>query len=195
VPELARPVDHAADAAFRHLASQRDLDESHPEHQGAAGAVGKERQLRLSATDLGPPTWGQNKSCSKSYAAIINQRQLACTLPRFRPSFVSAKEARMSEAIHEVLAGITTVAEMVAAFRDEDRCRHLLEAMVWAKGRNCPACGYKRSTAIAGRDAGGRSRPVTVPKAYFGGGSKWQVYFVLGSKMEDVYQVRTCSWV
>jgi hypothetical protein len=101
----------------------------------------------------------------------------------------------MSEAIHEVLAGITTVAEMVAPFRDEDRCRHLLEAMVWAKGRNCPACGYKRSTAIAGHDAGWRSRPVTVPKAYFGGSSKWQVYFVLGSKMEDVYQVRTCSWV
>jgi hypothetical protein len=65
----------------------------------------------------------------------------------------------MSEAIHEVLAGITTVAEMAAAFEDEDRCRHLLEAMVWAKGRNCPACGYKRSTAIAGRDAGGRSWP------------------------------------
>lgn len=65
----------------------------------------------------------------------------------------------MSGTVHEVLAGITTVGEMVAAFQDEDRCRRLLEAMVWAKGRNCPACGYKRSTALAGRDVGGRARP------------------------------------
>ena len=65
----------------------------------------------------------------------------------------------MTGAMQEVLAGIATVRDMVAAFEDEDRCRRLLEAMVWAKGRNCPACGHKRSTTITGRDAGGRSRP------------------------------------
>ncbi|SEF06829.1 Transposase zinc-ribbon domain-containing protein [Rhizobiales bacterium GAS188] len=65
----------------------------------------------------------------------------------------------MSGSVHEVLAGVTTVGDMVAAFEDEERCRHLLEAMVWAKGRNCPACGYKRSTALAGRDVGRRARP------------------------------------
>jgi len=65
----------------------------------------------------------------------------------------------MTGAMQEVLAGIATVRDMVAAFEDEDRCRRLLEAMVWAKGRNCPACGHRRSTTITGRDAGGRSRP------------------------------------
>ena len=58
-----------------------------------------------------------------------------------------------------VLAGIRTVADMVAAFEDEDRCRRLLEAMVWPRGRICPACGYRRSTALAGRDVGRRARP------------------------------------
>jgi hypothetical protein len=40
---------------------------------------------------------------------------------------------------------------MVEAFRDEEGCRRLLEAMVWPNGRVCPACGYKRSIALAGR--------------------------------------------
>ena len=66
----------------------------------------------------------------------------------------------MSVALREVLSGIRTVEEMVEAFRDEGRCRRLLEAMVWPQGRTCPACGYKRSIALAGRDMGRhRARP------------------------------------
>jgi transposase-like protein len=62
--------------------------------------------------------------------------------------------------VREVLLGIRTVAEMVEAFRDEEECRRLLEAMVWPNGRACPACGYKRSIALAGRDMGRyRARP------------------------------------
>lgn len=57
------------------------------------------------------------------------------------------------------LAEIRTVAQMTEAFRDEDRCRQLLEAMVWPRGRICPACGYRRSVALAGRDVGRRARP------------------------------------
>ena len=59
----------------------------------------------------------------------------------------------------EVLAGITTVSDMVAAFQDEERCRRLLEAMIWPRGRLCPACGCRNSTALAGRDVGRRARP------------------------------------
>lgn len=60
----------------------------------------------------------------------------------------------------ETLSGIRTVEEMVTAFRDEDHCRRLLESMVWPGGRVCPACGHKRSIAIAGRDMGKRrARP------------------------------------
>jgi ISXO2-like transposase domain/Transposase zinc-ribbon domain len=59
----------------------------------------------------------------------------------------------------EVLAGITTVRDMVTAFADEERCRRLLEAMVWPRGRICPACGCRDSTALAGRDVGRRARP------------------------------------
>jgi hypothetical protein len=59
----------------------------------------------------------------------------------------------------EVLAGITTVSDMVAAFRDEERCRRLLETMIWPTGRICPACGCRDSTALAGRDVGRRARP------------------------------------
>ena len=66
----------------------------------------------------------------------------------------------MTSAIHEVLLGIRTVAQMVEAFRDEERCRRLVEALVWPHGRVCPACGYKRSIALAGRDMGRyRARP------------------------------------
>lgn len=55
---------------------------------------------------------------------------------------------------------IRTIEETVVAFRDEDHCRRLLEGMVWPNGRICPACGYKRSIAIAGRDMGKRrARP------------------------------------
>ena len=62
-------------------------------------------------------------------------------------------------ATRRLFAGITTVIEMVAAFQDEERCRTLLEEMVWPTGRICPQCGYKRSIALAGRDLGRRARP------------------------------------
>ena len=71
----------------------------------------------------------------------------------------------MTGAVREVLLGIRTVAEMVEAFRDEEECRRLLEVMVWANGRVCPACGYKRSIALAGRDMGQyRARPGLVQR-------------------------------
>jgi transposase-like protein len=66
----------------------------------------------------------------------------------------------MPGVVREVLLRIRTVAEMIEAFRDEEGCRRLLEAMVWPNGRVCPACGYKRSIALAGRDMGRyRARP------------------------------------
>src|SRR5690349_23775533 len=57
------------------------------------------------------------------------------------------------------LAEIRTVADMTEAFRDEERCRRLLEAMVWPEGRICPGCGCRRSIALAGRELGRRARP------------------------------------
>ncbi len=65
----------------------------------------------------------------------------------------------MTGSIGDVLAGIATVSDMVAAFEDENGCRRLLEALIWPRGRLCPACGYRRSTALAGRDVGRRARP------------------------------------
>jgi len=62
--------------------------------------------------------------------------------------------------VREVLSGIRTAAEMIEALRDEEQCRRLIEAMIWPHGRVCPACGYKRSIALAGRDMGRyRARP------------------------------------
>ena len=65
----------------------------------------------------------------------------------------------MVGSVRNVLADITTITEMVSAFQDEERCRRLLEAMVWPLGRICPACGCRDSTALAGRDVGRRARP------------------------------------
>src|SRR5215472_2407810 len=66
----------------------------------------------------------------------------------------------MRGTVGEVLLGMRTVAEMVEAFRDEEKCRRLLEVLVWPNGRLCPACGSKRSIALAGRDMGQyRARP------------------------------------
>lgn len=66
----------------------------------------------------------------------------------------------MRETMLAALSNIRTVEDMIAAFRDDDHCRRLLESMVWPDGRICPACGYKRSIAIAGRDMGKRhARP------------------------------------
>jgi hypothetical protein len=42
----------------------------------------------------------------------------------------------------EVLARIKTVPDMTAAFRNEGRCRRLLEQMVWPRGRS-----YSKNTA------------------------------------------------
>lgn len=60
---------------------------------------------------------------------------------------------------HEILSGIRTVVDMAKAFRDEDHCRSLLEALVWPNGRICPCCGYRKSIPLAGRDLGKQSRP------------------------------------
>jgi len=65
----------------------------------------------------------------------------------------------MAGVVRDMLTQIATVADMTAAFADEERCRRLLEAMVWPRGRICPACGYKGSIALAGRDLGRRARP------------------------------------
>lgn len=65
----------------------------------------------------------------------------------------------MTELAREILARVTTVSEMVVAFQNEERCRRLLEAMVWPRGRICPACGCKESATLAGRDIGRRARP------------------------------------
>lgn len=57
------------------------------------------------------------------------------------------------------LGQIKTVADMALAFRSEERCRRLFEQMVWPRGRLCPTCGCRKSTALKGRDYGGRCRP------------------------------------
>jgi hypothetical protein len=63
------------------------------------------------------------------------------------------------KAVCEMLAEIATVSDMVAAFRDEERCRRLVEAMIWPRGRLCPKCGCRDSIALAGRDVGRKARP------------------------------------
>ncbi|WP_027038688.1 IS1595 family transposase [Mesorhizobium ciceri] len=66
----------------------------------------------------------------------------------------------MRETMLAALSNIRTVEDMVGAFCSEDHCRRLLESMVWPDGRICPACGFKRSIALAGRDTGKRrARP------------------------------------
>lgn len=65
----------------------------------------------------------------------------------------------MIDDAHDALTKISTVSGMVEAFGDEDRCRQIVEAMVWPRGRVCPACGFRQSTALAGRDEGGTARP------------------------------------
>lgn len=59
----------------------------------------------------------------------------------------------MSDTVLAVLSGIRTVQEMVSAFDDEDRCRRLLEAMVWQNGRICPAMQLRSAfQAATGRE-------------------------------------------
>ena len=71
-------------------------------------------------------------------------------------------EAFMVDGVRDVLAGNATVGEMTVAFQDEDHCRQLLEALVWPRGRICPAYGYRCSTALAGRDIGRRRVPAFI---------------------------------
>ena len=59
----------------------------------------------------------------------------------------------------DVLSQIKTVSDMTTAFQSEGKCRRLLEQMVWPRGRLCPVCGYRESTALRGRDRGGTRRP------------------------------------
>jgi hypothetical protein len=56
------------------------------------------------------------------------------------------------------LSNIRTVSDMVEAFRDKERCRRLLEQMLWPRGRICLVCGFRESTALAGRDTGAKAR-------------------------------------
>lgn len=66
----------------------------------------------------------------------------------------------MSQTAFDTLSSIRTMDEMIEAFRDEKHCRKLLENMVWPECRICPACGYKRSIVIAGRNTDKRrARP------------------------------------
>jgi len=65
----------------------------------------------------------------------------------------------MTDDVRASLAEIATVDDMVEAFADEDQCRRLVEAMVWPRGRICPACGFRKSVALAGRDVGRKARP------------------------------------
>ncbi|MBQ0819465.1 IS1595 family transposase [Microvirga sp. HBU67558] len=64
----------------------------------------------------------------------------------------------MDLSVREVLSRITTVPDMISAFHNESHCRRLLEAMVWPNGRVCPACGYRHSIALMGRENGKRAR-------------------------------------
>jgi transposase-like protein len=73
---------------------------------------------------------------------------------------IEIRETAMLDAVQMTLSSIRTVDDMVAVFADEERCRRLLEAMIWSDGRACPACGSRRSIALAGRDTGRhRARP------------------------------------
>lgn len=65
----------------------------------------------------------------------------------------------MRSQLHDLLSTITTLDEMTSAFRDEWRCRELLESLVWPQGRICPDCGFRISRRIMGRDMGKRARP------------------------------------
>ena len=61
------------------------------------------------------------------------------------------------------LIGIKALADATAAFEDEERCRRLVEALVWPRGRICPACGCTRLTTLAGRDVESRPGSLTGP--------------------------------
>src|SRR5687767_12011369 len=57
------------------------------------------------------------------------------------------------------LGELRTLDEMTAAFADEDRCRDVLEALVWPNGAVCPFCGSRNGRRRGGKDyAKGRWR-------------------------------------
>ena len=58
----------------------------------------------------------------------------------------------MSELVRSTLAGIKTVDDMVRAFGDEERCRRLMESMIWPTGRILSAL------RIPALDRAGRAR-------------------------------------
>jgi transposase-like protein len=57
------------------------------------------------------------------------------------------------------LGELRTLDEMTAAFADEDRCRDVLEALVWPNGAVCPFCSGRNGRRRGGQDhAKGRWR-------------------------------------
>ena len=57
------------------------------------------------------------------------------------------------------LGELRTLDEMTAAFADEDRCRDVLEALVWPNGAVCPFCSGRNGRRRGGKDhAKGRWR-------------------------------------
>src|SRR4051812_7942997 len=105
------------------------------------------------------PGCARGSSATAACAAIMNQRQHFLGKQPF--PWDSAGRIRERIMASEILglAEIRTVADMTEAFRDEERCRRLLEAMVWPGGRICPGCGCRRSIALAGLELGRRARP------------------------------------
>ena len=47
----------------------------------------------------------------------------------------------MAVDLKALFESVRTVSEAAVAFADEDRCRAILEAMVWPSGPVCPDCG------------------------------------------------------
>jgi hypothetical protein len=78
-----------------------------------------------------------------TFTAFINQRQRALYSRAFAMmiSAIAGRELLVVVSIRDVLAGIATVGDMACAFQDESQCRRVLEAIVWPRGRICPACG------------------------------------------------------
>jgi hypothetical protein len=54
---------------------------------------------------------------------------------------------------------VRTVSEAAVSFADEERCRAILEAMVWPSGPVCPECGSLHSYTLADRAMGRKARP------------------------------------
>ena len=57
------------------------------------------------------------------------------------------------------IEGVRTVRDMAEAFSGEEKCRAILESMVWPDGPTCPKCASKGVSALRDREMGGRVRP------------------------------------